>query len=371
MLAVTGMGMVSSLGLDAVTSCAAARAGMNRVGALDDLRVVDDETGEAVPVVGHQVPLISPGMFGYARLLQLAIPAVEDLRRTDPAVDQRPVGLVLVVGSNWHRTAWIERRKQAPPSPAPPGDWAADERALAAEAQRLSGAFLSNLAGRARISVQPGAQRVILGDPSGFVTALEQAATWLNQGACQTCWVGGIDSFLDPPTIQALTQLELLRTPANPVGLIPGEMACFLSLKSSRGRQAGQALAVIEGFAMANGAGNRTEGGPPNPEPLLKAMATASGGGSIELAVVNLNGNAARAGEWGAALVRRRAQGLSDGPGTWIPPLHFGEIGSATAPASIALLARGWARGYAPARKSLVCLMEDGPSRGAIAVNGP
>lgn len=371
MLAVTGMGMVSSLGLGAVTSCAAARAGINRVGPLDALRVLDEETGEAVPVFGHQVPLISAGLFGHARRLQLAISAVEDLRRNDPAADERPVGLVLVLGSNWHRTAWIERRKKAPPSPPPPGDWAAEERALAAETQRLSSAFPSSLAGRARIPVQPGAQRVILGDPNGFVTALEQAASWLNQGACKTCWVGGIDSFLDPSTVKALAELELLRTPANPVGLIPGEMACFLSLKSSRAREAGQGLAVIEAVAVANGAADRTEEGPLTSEPLLKAMATANGGQSMDLAVVNLNGDAMRASEWGAALVRRRSQGLSDGPATWIPPLHFGEIGSATAPAAIALLASGWARGYAPARKALVCLMEDGPSRGAIAVHCP
>jgi 3-oxoacyl-[acyl-carrier-protein] synthase-1 len=371
MLAVIGMGMVSSLGLDVVTSCAAARAGINRIGVLDDMLIADEESGGAAPLVGHQVPLISPGMFGFSRLLQLAMSAIEDLRRNDPTAEERPVGLILVLGSRWHRTAWIDRRKKAPPDPPPPGDWAADEQALAAETQRLASAFLSTLIARARIAVPPAAQRIILGDQSGFVTALEQASTWLNQGVCETCWVGGIDSYLDPPTIKALTGLNLLRTPDNPVGLIPGEMGCFLSLKSSRRRRAGEALATIEAVALASGASKRTGEAPPTSEPLLQAMATAGGGQAMEMSVVNLNGDTARASEWGVALVRRKSQGLADGLPYWIPPLHFGEIGSATGPASIALLARGWARRYAPAGRALVCLMEEGPARGAIAVNGP
>jgi 3-oxoacyl-[acyl-carrier-protein] synthase-1 len=365
------MGMVSSLGLDVVTSCAAARAGINRIGALDDMWIADDESGEAALLVGHQVPLISPGMFGYARLLQLAISAIEDLRRNAPTAEERPVGLILMMGSGWHRTAWIDKRKKAPPDPPPPGDWAADERALGAETQRLASTFLATLVARARITVQPAAQRIIFGDQSGFVMALEQAATWLNQGACETCWVGGIDSYLDPSTIKALIGLELLRTPDNAVGLIPGEMGCFLCLKSSRRRRAGEALATIEAVGLASGASKRAEEAPSTSQPLVQAMATAGGGQPMEMSVVNLNGDTARSNEWGGALVRRKSQGLADGLPLWIPPLHFGEIGSATGPASIALLVRGWARGYAPASRAMVCLIDAGPTRGAVAVNGP
>ena len=35
---------------------------------------------------------------------------------------------------------------------------------------------------------------------------------------------------------------------------------------------------------------------------------------NIELAVVNLNGDAVRGAEWGTVLVRRRSQGLTDAP---------------------------------------------------------
>ncbi len=362
--------MVSSLGLDAVTSCAAARAGIVRIGALDDLRILD-EAGELVALAGHQVPLLSAGLFGYSRLLQLALSAVEDLRRRDPTADDHPVGLILVQGSEWHRAAWIDHRRSAQSSSDTAGDVAGDERHLSADKQRAESALLTALITRARISVRPKAQRTIQHDEGGFVMALEQAAIWLAEGVCETCWIGGVDSFLDPPTIKALTGLGLLRTPTNPVGLIPGEMGCFLSLKQANERRPSGTLAVIETFGLSASAGKGADTDPPTSRALLEAISAACAGETMEFAVVNLNGSATRAMEWGTALVQSKSRSLANGPATWIPPLHFGDIGSATGPASIAMLAHGWARGHTPARKALVCLMGAGPTRGAITVHNP
>jgi len=374
MLAVTGIGMVSSLGLNAVTSCAAARAGIRRVGKLNDVFVWDDGAEDLVPLVASQVPIVSNGLFGFARLLQLAICAIDDLRRTYVARGDRPVGLILVVRSEWHRTAWIEHRKQAAAKGGPgeqESDFASDEHELARDTQRLAEALLPAIAARAQIVTHPQAQHTILGDQSGFVVALEQAAAWLAKGVCETCLVGGVDSYLDPASIEALDGLNLLRTAANPAGPIPGELACFLALTMAGEHPPPGALALIESFCHSTGATPRSNDGFRTPEPLLQAMATAGRNQNIELAVVNLNGDAVRGAEWGTVLVRRRSQGLTDAPSLWIPPLHFGEIGSATGPASVALLARGWARGYAPSRKAMVCLMEDGAARGAISLMAP
>ena len=79
MLAVTGIGMVSPLGLDVVSSCAAARAGIRRIVEIDDLIVNNAAGAEAAPVAVHRVPLISAGFFGVARLRQLGNAALADL----------------------------------------------------------------------------------------------------------------------------------------------------------------------------------------------------------------------------------------------------------------------------------------------------
>lgn len=370
MLAVTGIGMVSVLGLDATTSCAAARAGMTRVTGVDDVRVYDEEAQAPVPIAVHRVPILSEGLFGIARHLQLAIFAVDDLRRTSGASSDRPVGVVLVLGSEQHRTAWLDRLQRDPALSDDDADPASAERELTMHKRQLAEALLPHLVERAHIMAKPGAQRTILGDQVGFIAALEQAAEWLANGTCETCWVGGVDSYLAPATLQALEGLGLLRTPSTPVGLMPGELACFLSLETP-GRQQGEALAVINSFAQCDGAASRLNSETPNAKPLMQAMLTAGGAGGIDLGVVNLNGDTARSSEWGSALVGRRLRGHADRTPTWVPPLSFGEIGAATGPASIALLARGWARGYAPASSALVCLMEDGASRGALSVSSP
>src|ERR1017187_3912582 len=104
MLAVTPAGMVSALGLDLETSSAAARADMVRIRSLDDLWVFDEAAEESVPLAGHQVPFISAGMFGFARLLQLALAALDDLKAGTSADVPARVGLILLLRSDWDRT---------------------------------------------------------------------------------------------------------------------------------------------------------------------------------------------------------------------------------------------------------------------------
>jgi 3-oxoacyl-[acyl-carrier-protein] synthase-1 len=370
--------MVSALGLDVVTSCAAARAGITNIGALDDQQAFDAESGELVPLAGNQVPFISVGLFGFARLLQLSLGAIEDLVRGRAADPQTRMGLILVVRSEWHRRAVIERLKADPsgagesrPKGFPVSSATFDEVAMNADQQRLASSLLASVVARAGVAVEPRARRTILGDQNGFIAALKQADAWFAEGACDACWIGGIDSYLDPPIVGALAGLQLLRTPSNPVGLYPGEMACFLEVRKAGRRKGADAVAHVEALAEETGTVRAGADAAPDPEPLVRAITAASSGQGLGFRVVNLNGTPQRALEWGMAMTHRQMQGLRDDGATWIPPLHFGEIGSATGPASIALLARGWARGYAPGGSAIVCLMEDGPKRGAISVSGP
>jgi 3-oxoacyl-[acyl-carrier-protein] synthase-1 len=385
-LAVTGIGMVSSLGLDVVTSCAAARAGLLRTVELDDVRAYDADAEAEVPVVAHQVPFLSAGLFGVGRLLQIALGALDDLRRGYTPPSDRPVGFVLALRSDQHRTAWLARLKKDPELAQTLAedemDLAQAESALASYRKRLTGGLLSQIVEHGHVPAAPAARRTIVSDQVGIIAAFEQAATWLADGTCDSCWVGGVDSYLDPPTLQALAGLGLLRTPDNPVGFMPGELGCFLALESAgrAARQGRKIWATIDGFGQVANASDRLgEASPPTPEPLVRAISELtlnrkSGAASAPragLLAVNLNGDVVRASEWGNVLVRLCAHGFDGHTPVWIPPLHFGEIGSATGPAAIAMLARGWARGYAPSDHALVCLMDDSTARGAFSVNAP
>src|SRR5215813_4737977 len=82
-IAITGRGMVASLGHDVDTCCAAARAGLVRSQPLDyQVDSPDDSVGESA--IGCPVPFLTAGFEGEARLLRLAQAGLTDLLRHVP-----------------------------------------------------------------------------------------------------------------------------------------------------------------------------------------------------------------------------------------------------------------------------------------------
>src|SRR3954469_2360875 len=80
-LVLTGLGMISSVGHDVVTACAAIRAGMARPAPLVGMGLLDLESGELVPVIGHPIRGATDGFYMVGRWVRLAQEAVEDLLR--------------------------------------------------------------------------------------------------------------------------------------------------------------------------------------------------------------------------------------------------------------------------------------------------
>lgn len=376
MLAVTGVGMVSPLGLDATTSCASARAGMLRIREIDDLLVDNAEGAETAPVAVHRVPLISAGFFGFGRLLQLSAGGLEDLQRSiGPQKDVR-LGLVLLGGGESYRKAWLARARKDPEPLMEPQEIEEQEFDAKVAEDRIASSLLPSLLSRVGLAVSAKTCKAACATAVGFVSAIEQAEEWLAKGACDRCVIGGVDSLLDPTTLQALNLLGLLRTPQNPVGMIPGEAACFLLVEPPQqaARRGAAVQAIVEAPASAPGPTHPRMGEGAVKREALPAAITgtfarlADGGRGTGLAVVNLNGDDFRAAGWGDVTVTVRSPVDVGALPLWLPPLHFGEIGAATGPVSVALLARGWARGYAPARNALVCLMDDLGGRGTCYV---
>ncbi len=64
-LAITGLGMITSVGHDVETACASIRCGINRASSLETL-TLDEEDTEEVPMTGHQLSGITDGYKGVA-----------------------------------------------------------------------------------------------------------------------------------------------------------------------------------------------------------------------------------------------------------------------------------------------------------------
>jgi 3-oxoacyl-[acyl-carrier-protein] synthase-1 len=211
------------------------------------------------------------------------------------------------------------------------------------------------------------------GDQLGFHEALQQARRWLDAGTCDCCAIGGVDSYLDPRHLEALAGLGFLKTAENPVGMLPGEAACFITVEDATKlrHKRGPAIGHITATHLAKGAANQLRQEAPG-EGLGLAVAHLLGqlpdrGASTGLLIANLNGTPYRAQEVGQMFTRALTPlGLGRCP-MWIPALSFGEIGAATGPTAIAMIAQAVARNYLPAKDTLVALMNDDDTRGCLA----
>ena len=377
MLAVTGIGMVTPLGLDAVTSCAAARAGLRRIEEIDDLYVPGGEGGDPVPLAGHRVPLVTAGFFGIGRLARLAAAGLADLRQAVPDLDRVRLGFILVTGSSAYQAAWLGKARANPDED--PEELDAYQARLAAADRQIDDDLLDTVSRRAGLQVAAPVRATVRATSVGLVAALVKAREWLDSGACDRCVVGAVDSLVDPNLLARLLDLGLLKTPARPIGMIPGEAAAFLLLERARAASARGAgiQALIETPLAAEGPRHPLVAGTIDARPdtfsaaLAQTIAAVHGGRFGGTLVANLNGDDHRAQVWSDALLRLRPTHELGGRPAWLPCLAFGDTGAASGCVSMAMLVRGWARRYAPAPEALVCLQDDIGGRGVVPVRAP
>lgn len=361
-LAVTALGMVTSLGDGVVSSCAASRAGVLRAGELNGFQVWDAESGEMLPARGHAIPHLTEGFVGSARLARLAGAALVDLARS-PGWEPARSALLVALPSDFHVDAYTR---------APFGDDEEEsDRSVTPEdaaerREQLTGRFLPILARFSGLAFPAKRQRIFPADAAGFVAVLNEAQRLLASGAVETCVVGGVDSYVEPVVLEALEYHGLLATPSRPAGMVPGEAASFLVVeRPSRGRAG---LAVIEGAVAASAPGNRLEEGGEPGRALAEAIAVAAvAGGAPQLVLGGLNGDERRAWDWGHALLRLRLRGLLDGTPEWHAALSFGEVGAAAGPVAACWAAQAFARDRAGS-PVLVWLADDGGNCGAFMI---
>lgn len=366
MLAVTGLGMVSALGHDVVQSCAASRAGIVRISDLEELQVYDEKTAQEEQARGHMIPWVTAGFTGLGRRVALGVAGLRDLsRQAAEALAELPrSALLLVTSSHFHRHL-LEEQGQVP---------AEREALLASYTERLVPGIFKALGLRAT----PAVQRVLFGE-AGLLQALRDAADLLRTGAVERCIVGAVDSLVEPREAWALWRLRLLRTPANPVGVLPGEAAAFVMLErpGAAARREARIHALLEAPVSQQEPFHRRSGRPALGRALGQSVsgtldAVADRGAHLGLVVGALNGDAYRAQDWGHALIQLRSPERPVGAvPLWMPAASFGELGAATGLAGLCMAVRGFARGYCRTDQVLVWTAGDDGTRGAFFLRAP
>jgi hypothetical protein len=97
------VGLVSALGTDWPTCCAAARAGLRRAAPIFGFEGQSALDGEDEPPIGHAASLVTHGFEADARLLRLLAAGLLDLVQRAPHLLEatHTTGVVLVLGAPW------------------------------------------------------------------------------------------------------------------------------------------------------------------------------------------------------------------------------------------------------------------------------
>lgn len=357
-LAIAGVGALTPVGLSAEATCAAVRAGISRMLALEGWddggtdppegliagRVPFEwlEGGPRTEWPGHERWNLRPPRphllvaNGGRRLIDLALPAAEE--------------------------AW----RQASPGGGRAGLYLGlDEADRGGPIAEAIGAVLG-------VAFDP-VREDRLGRAAGLA-ALHRAARHLREDRVDVALVGAVDSRIRRDVVEALAARGVVRTEDAPHGIIPGEAAAFLVL--ARDDPERRAL----GWLAGSGVSEEPTAGTDDPNQgvgltraLRRARQAAPPLASQPFIVCDLNGERYRAMEWG--LVRVRAvddlRYLPAGPGAgdlWHPADCIGDPGAASGGLSVVCALTAMRKGYARADRALVWGASDGPLRAAAVL---
>jgi 3-oxoacyl-[acyl-carrier-protein] synthase-1 len=339
--------MVTPLGLDAYESCASLRAGLSLMQDLDYLSVENDWFDE-VPVVGCPVTGITDGMLGLGRWTKLAARALGDLLE-NAALDRKNlarVGLSVAL----------------PPLERP----GVDPRIATDLGLRLS-QWLEVADLEKRTRVHPGGH-------AAAIKAVIEARSDLESERLDQVIVGGVDSLLEPETLEGLVEMRRIKTEDNIDGFIPGEAAAFVLLELPEKAKARGAttLALLDGIGIGEEPRTRESDQPSQATGLSEAIVAAFAsladkGADTGIAVCDLNGETYRAREFGTAVPRVLSH-LAGPLRLWHAADSIGDTGAASAAVSTCVAARALQKGYARSRRALVFGGSDGGLRGALSL---
>lgn len=206
-------GFISALGLSVMPAFAAVRAGIKRH------RELPYRDNQRERIVGSRVPGLSEGLQGSERLLELIALSIQDLLRQTPLQSLAQVPILIGLPESCAREAL-------------------SEATIISVLRRRLGADIA----------QPGLSIFPWGRTAAF-RALAAARQGLS-GRLPFALICCADSLIEPRTLLWLEQRRLLKTHANPDGVIPGEAGASLLVTRDR---------LMDGDIAIQGIGFATE----------------------------------------------------------------------------------------------------------------
>lgn len=341
-IVVVGVGARTPLGFDVASSAAAVRAGIS---AIQDHPYMIDRFGERMKVtrdIGIDIDLR-----GVDRAVEIAeSPALDALRPFLESGATAAVTLVLSTGE---------------PRPGQPDGFASQVDALLRK--RLSEHVL--LVGGGSTA----------GGHAGGLLAIYHACRSLREGRIKFCLAGGVDTYLEPKTLEWLDESEQLHSETTTYGFCPGEAAGFVLLTTlalARAHGLFPLLEIVgtsitseenriktETVVLGEGLGSA-----------FRLLFEDAAGDKVDRIICDMNGERYRGNEYGFAVIRNPGR-FKDAADFETPADCWGDVGAASGPLFVSLVTEAQARGYQPGPLSLIWASSENGTRAAILLGGP
>jgi len=353
-LAVTGVGMVTSVGRSATAACAAIRAGISRPRGVR-YSVLDEETQAMERLTGHPIHGYTEGFTQSALWLRLALGAVGDLLHS-ASLSKTDVDF-------WKRTGLLG---VTPPCGGPRFQMEDEDPGLMEEA------LIHPL--QKKLGVLFARRFVGLGgaDHAGLALAVHKANTFIEAGLDRVLLVA-VDSLIDALTLEWLDGAHRLKTSDTPSGLSPGEAGVALLLEGALSARRRRAVVLAELTAVGVGqeAKELESGVPSTGRGLAQSIRTALDVAGLPDAYdgdvfADLNGEVWRAHEWGMSLVQ--LVGRVGEAVLHLPAVQVGDTGAASGALGVVLATHSLGRGHTRRPDALVTSRSDSGVTGCIVL---
>lgn len=336
-LAVTGLGLVTPVGLTAEPSIAALRAGVSRLETLPGTSIAAGEN-EQEPIIGARVSELTDGLLGQPRLKAMMQPALQDCL-TDSAVSaDRRIGIFLGTSGSSPANRHVQY------------DDAVKKNLLDCIPDGLEVAY-------ARL-IQTGRASVLGG--------VRDAARALSEGTIDVALVGAADSWVTPRALHWLRQEGRLPEYPRHTGTLPAEAAGFVALETAQaaGQRGARTYATITASAGANESAIWGEAN--NGVALAHAIRGVSEGvtDTHALVISDLDGERYRAMEW--VMAQPKSMWYSETHEHWNPADCIGDSGAAMGAIMLAWGSAALFKGYARTGRVLVWGASDEGAREAV-----
>ncbi len=208
------------------------------------------------------------------------------------------------------------------------------------------------------------------GGNAGGLLAIHQAGKSLREGRMKFCLAGGVDTYLEPETLEWLDESEQLHSENNIYGFCPGEAAGFCLLATLRTARAHglTPLAQVVATALAS------------EENRIKTQSVVLGEGlgaafrslfadapkdPVDRIICDMNGERYRGNEYGFAAIRNPGR-FRDAADFETPADCWGDIGAASGPLFASLVVEAQTRNYQKGPLSLLWASSENGARAAV-----